>query len=378
MAPASESSARLSTQPFAESSRSSSASPTRPNAPASYAAAQNSLAFSSDRSPEKHFTPISGPEWAADITASPSNFSPHTSHLASWAPIHDDTVLETPADEKDDVFLPMPSMSSPYKVAFPLTNSGNSSPFSPSFTSSMLPSDRKEHSRRHSRIHSRNLSVFFPQPSDRVIPEENHEQDIPSQLRSSQSGSNSRRGHHHKHSLSHNFFSLVEPIRTDLLSPGESTSSSSTGLSPATPSDAPKAVPSSLSLALSGTSSLPSSSAAASLSAKYAHLPTLVRVILAILFHLPFRTQCALSLAGLQLIIGSALWVYGQSGESLAVTGLGYLIVFDGLGALNTVLVEGNARDIDILWDLARPKSWNRAGERGIRYPFGFVFSHAF
>jgi len=79
----------------------------------------------------------------------------------------------------------------------------------------------------------------------------------------------------------------------------------------------------------------------------------------------------ALVLSVFEIALGAMLWIYGQSGESLAVTGLGYLVVFDGMGALSSVVVEGNAKDIDILWELLGSSSASRSGDRQLRYPFG-------
>ncbi|KAJ2990751.1 hypothetical protein NUW54_g8383 [Trametes sanguinea] len=115
------------------------------------------------------------------------------------------------------------------------------------------------HTRRHSRLHSRNLSIYFPRPGSlpstsiaedgaqeldfSEAPEYDEGVPIPSAspgpgqrtfregftfgarppssassathpmspMKPSGSGA-SRRGHHHKHSLSHNFFSFLEPV----------------------------------------------------------------------------------------------------------------------------------------------------------------------
>ena len=153
--------------------------------------------------------------------------------------------LDTPADERDDIFLPLspPSSAAPYIVAFP-TN-GLTSPQTPSFMSA---ADRREHTRRHSRIHSRNLSVFFPRPDQNnggsplsISPTEpTHTPtmvDIPTasvrayqgvnrstaDWRAAQpsaasanvvqdmdsAGGRSRRGHHHRHSMSHKCAILI-------------------------------------------------------------------------------------------------------------------------------------------------------------------------
>ena len=102
----------------------------------------------------------------------------------------------------------------------------------------------------------------------------------------------------------------------------------------------------------------------------YGHLPWPVRLLLVVGFHLPFTTQLALVLAGVELALGAALWVTGQAGESLAVTGLGYLVVFDALGAFSAVMIEGRARGIDVVWDILGRGS-ARVSEQAVRYPFG-------
>lgn len=106
-----------------------------------------------------------------------------------------------------------------------------------------------------------------------------------------------------------------------------------------------------------------------SLRNQYAHLPTLVRLFLVIAFHVPFKTQMALLLAVTEIALGAALWIYGQGGESLAVTGLGYLVVFDGLGALSSIVVEGNVAGTEVLWEVIGSSS--KTSNSHIRYPYG-------
>jgi hypothetical protein len=116
---------------------------------------------------------------------------------------------------------------------------------------------------------------------------------------------------------------------------------------------------------LSDPSLIPSISA---LNSKYAHLPFPIRFTLAMTFHLPFFTQIVLLVSTLEIALGASLWITGQSGESLAVTGLGYLVVFDGLAAISGVLIEGNARGTEKLWSVI---SGRRAGDNAVRFPFG-------
>ena len=109
---------------------------------------------------------------------------------------------------------------------------------------------------------------------------------------------------------------------------------------------------------------------APALRSTYGHLPWAVRLLLVVGFHLPLTTQLALVLASVEMALGAALWVTGQAGESLAVTGLGYLVVFDALGAFSAVMIEGRARGIDVVWDILGRGS-ARVSEQAVRFPFG-------
>lgn len=193
--------------------------------------------------------------------------SPKSSMPHQWQSLVPED-LQTPADEKDDVFLPLsPNSSTPYQVNFGYQSRPANSwtptaqePITPSRSNSissgnMTAAERREHSRRHSRIHSRNLSVFFPrpevgQPSPLIIPEDSvipeSSVNIPtasirawtgqsatgSQISRSRIVGNqsvthanaaatspieengkpsSRRGHHHRHSLSHKLVFAYNP-----------------------------------------------------------------------------------------------------------------------------------------------------------------------
>jgi hypothetical protein len=228
------------------------------------------------------------------------------------------------------------------------------------------------HSRRHSRLHSRNLSIFFPSPGSlphstiaedgaqeleiSSPPEDSSPASVPmpsasptvsrpmqrfgegftfgARPPSSDNDSllmseraplprTSRRGHHHKHSLSHNFFSFLEPgstglrDRTSQLTPGppsgpvsQSTDSSSIShLRPLSESPSPVSP-------LSDSSTSPFS---------YLQDDTL-----------PLG---AIAASVWQFALGAWLWNTGQGIGSLACTGLGYWIVFDAIGvALSTIL----------------------------------------
>jgi hypothetical protein len=194
----------------------------------------------------------------------------------------------------------------------------------------------------HNRIHSRNLSVFFPRPG--TLPEPTIEEDSvdgpapvttisrqPSNdgLRtgfrfggvsaasddslapSSSSGSRpSRRGHHHKHSMSHNFFSFLEPG-----------------------SHRPDAVPSSGPPSASSTMTDFTETVTPPLPAPAALVVPAVHPLAVV--------SCAV-----EGMLGAAVWVTGQRTGSLSCTGLGYWVVFDSFGvALSRVIPGYLARD---------------------------------
>lgn len=116
----------------------------------------------------------------------------------------------------------------------------------------------------------------------------------------------------------------------------------------------------------SAPSGLPASS---SYSSKYAHLPRPIRLTLVLLFQLQFRVQAALVLSIAEIVMGSTLWIAGQAGESLATTGLGYLLVFDGFGALSSVIVEGSMGSVELLWEAL--SSHKSKLDKSIRWPYG-------
>ncbi|KZS97005.1 hypothetical protein SISNIDRAFT_407039 [Sistotremastrum niveocremeum HHB9708] len=228
---------------------------------------------------------------------------------------------------------------------------------------STVDSSPPTHGRRHSRIHSRNLSIYFPRPGtlqsaaiaedgvQEVDVEESSDgtpvDDIPvtsprirlssapvgkrlgegfqfggrppgSSSPSSKQNGNAgptRRGHHHKHSLSHNFFSFLDPTAT------AAPSTSSTGPTSAPPEPWEAITPFSPSASSKQTNfiqtqqvthplSLPSPSAEEPIS------------------------RSAIVAGSLQFVLGAWLWVSGQQNGSLSCTGLGYWIVFDALGIL--------------------------------------------
>ncbi|AFR92968.2 hypothetical protein C343_00854 [Cryptococcus neoformans C23] len=195
-------------------------------------------------------------------------------------------------------------------------------------------------------IHSRNLSLFFPQPGSTLPPKSTSPGLIPSpefgettlipssdssnekkvfggagnwsfgQARPEAGGSaglltpdvkrSKRRGHHHKHSLSHNFFSFLDPTQTN---PALSSNKSSARASP-NPDATPASVP---------MPRLPSSATIQTLSP----LPS---------SKLDHYSRFLLSFAFLEFIIGAGLWIEGQMSGWRCLAGVGYLVVFDAMG----------------------------------------------
>ncbi|KAJ6502160.1 hypothetical protein C8R45DRAFT_975583 [Mycena sanguinolenta] len=259
-----------------------------------------------------------------------------------------------------------PPTAGPYRTAYPAspfrtsfshsrTRSFSSSPFSPtspsplatstSFVDQMdttapppvLPASQsapevesKPQSRRHARLHSRNLSVFFPRPG--ALPQHTIDEDgaqeleVPRTLGAgftfgktppgeepmpapaapplTPSTSATRRGHHHKHSVSHTFFSFLEPQSSETQS--LVTQPTPTPMSPWMP----------ISPFVSETPiSQPQHPLVEEKIERRRASPT------------PF-----LAAASAQFLLGGTLWVLGQQTGSLAVTALGYWAVFDAIG----------------------------------------------
>lgn len=152
----------------------------------------------------------------------------------------------------------------------------------------------------------------------------------------------------HKHSLSHNFFSFMDPIDTNPSFPTSQSIGSLDGSSPSsfpTSASTPSSLTSPSPLFLS-----PSSSPSESL---------LVQLLAQ-----PFSTQGIALFALLEFCLGASLWVDGQAGGSLSVTGLGYLVVFDSLGVMGIVASE-------VLNGIGSPLS-------SLRSPFGCGFFWCF
>ncbi|KAF7320810.1 hypothetical protein HMN09_00167400 [Mycena chlorophos] len=178
--------------------------------------------------------------------------------------------------------------------------------------------------RGHARIHSRNLSVFFPRPGagpqPTTIDEDGvQEIEVPATLGagftfgktppgmqeppkpSSGSGQATRRGHHHKHSVSHSFFSFLEPQSSAELV----TQPTPTPMSPWAP-----------------ISPFPVTATRSEFQIKEEEPPR----------PQPRPRAPYLAAATAQFLVGATLWVQGQQRGTLAVTALGYWAVFDAIG----------------------------------------------
>ncbi|WWC72408.1 uncharacterized protein I206_106370 [Kwoniella pini CBS 10737] len=206
-------------------------------------------------------------------------------------------------------------------------------------------------------IHARNLSLFFPQPGNPIPPRPDgspalmespvqlNDSMIPSvggdrnvfggtgnwsfgQASASQDENgmqtpdvkrSKRRGHHHKHSLSHNFFSFLDPTQTN-----PSLAASPSPKPPSTPG--PEATPAPVPMPSLGVSALSATSPTLSPLPPSKSDP---------------RKQFYLSFAVLEFLIGAALWVEGQMSGWRCLAGVGYLVVFDAIG----IAVEMVARN---------------------------------
>lgn len=129
----------------------------------------------------------------------------------------------------------------------------------------------------------------------------------------------------HKHSLSHNFFSFLDPTQTN---PRLTSPSSPQIMSP---SDKPLSVPMPHSSAFTTTLSL-------------SPLPPVKS---------DPQKQFLTSFAVLEFLIGAGLWVEGQMSGWRCLAGVGYLVVFDSLGVgIEVVQWKG------LSGNLRRPYGW--------------------
>ncbi|KIM36363.1 hypothetical protein M413DRAFT_449239 [Hebeloma cylindrosporum] len=259
-----------------------------------------------------------------------------------------------------------------------------------------------KHNRRHSRMHSRNLSVFFPRPGSLqpstisedgaqevemveeapLIPSAGSSVSMPgsgSRTRNgarapitplgqgftfgakppssypmpelmtaprSTSSTTSKRGHHHKHSLSHNFFSFLEPgaggpsvHEGDLHTQPTPIPVSPWGPISAIPPDSAASVHSGFNIPV-----------------KHPNPEQFVE---------PEKiSPAALTVSITQFMLGAYLWVTGQQVGSLSCTGLGYWVVFDSFGVALKDVVPG--------WLTSSSTGGSVAKEREkIRRPYG-------
>ncbi|PWN37184.1 uncharacterized protein FA14DRAFT_187312 [Meira miltonrushii] len=232
----------------------------------------------------------------------------------------------TETEEEEDQVLELPSSSSTSSITKSL--------------SQMTAAERREHSRRHSRIHSRNLSVFFPQPGSEAEREADQIQaantfqkpevhldtnvsSSSSRLTSadstkslSPSPSKSRKGHHRKHSVMHDADFAPQTNQPHLHSHHEHEEDHKH-----TARAYPQHTRQHSSSLVGQLLSTPVWNLLSNTALPPAHRPILI-----------FGT--------FHFILGAVLWMKGQSGDSLAMTGLGYLVVFDAFGVLNSVASE--------------------------------------
>ncbi|KAF5325026.1 hypothetical protein D9619_010097 [Psilocybe cf. subviscida] len=230
------------------------------------------------------------------------------------------------------------------------------------------PEAPQKHARRHSRMHSRNLSVFFPRPGslgNSTISEDGSQEvemrvdeeaplmpsagssvsmpgsrargpitplgqgftfgarppshlPSPELMTAPRSSSASKRGHHHKHSVSHNFFSFLEPGST---TEELHTQPTPTPMSPWQPMSA---------ISTSTDSAAATSNGFKVPARKLVHQPQPEEI-----------SPSALTVSVAQFVLGAYLWVTGQQVGSLSCTGLGYWVVFDSFGVALTGVVPG-------------------------------------
>ena len=311
------------------------------------------------------------------------NSPPTSPFRTSFVPHNNATAHSRTRSISSGPFLP--SVPSPLASSFPIhvplhpfPSSGPPEVHVPDVDSRVPPG----HTRRHSRLHSRNLSLFFPRPhttisederpvdeeappptpdpilipasqSDGIVvpscqagqelnpgftfgglPKSNSE---PNGIRMSGSRVTARRGHHHKHSVSHNFFSFLEPGQLQKLEiPNREqdlqTAPTPTPLSPWSPkSNTGQLFPTAEPIARSQSKS--PASVSNSVSSSQSSNTTVESKNVSSTGTAAMITACA------QFALGALLWTRGQSIGSLACTGLGYWVVFDALGIAGPVII---------------------------------------
>ena len=302
-------------------------------------------------------------------------------------------------------FSPLPS---PLSSSFPTSPPSPTTSYIPpniSISHSAPDANQVENGgRRHKRLHSRNLSFFFPRPGSNpqgtINEDDSQELEVPVDVEaplipsagsnisfpgsrsprpsltplgqgftfgarppssqgltpdlmtaphsgSSTSSSALRRGHHHKHSLSHNFFSFLEPGSTPPLNREEGLRAQPISR-PLSPWDSVSALPASVTPSKSGFNTIiPSNNHANEV------IPGQI-------------SYNAVAVSAIQFVLGAWLWVSGQQVGSISCTGLGYWVVFDSFGVALSKVIPG--------W-LSRSSNAGFAEKERekIRRPFGYV-----
>ena len=302
-------------------------------------------------------------------------------------------------------FSPLPS---PLSSSFPTSPPSPTTSYIPpniSISHSAPDANQVENGgRRHKRLHSRNLSFFFPRPGSNpqgtINEDDSQELEVPVDVEaplipsagsnisfpgsrsprpsltplgqgftfgarppssqgltpdlmtaphsgSSTSSSALRRGHHHKHSLSHNFFSFLEPGSTPPLNREEGLRTQPISR-PLSPWDSVSALPASVTPSKSGFNTIiPSNNHANEV------IPGQI-------------SYNAVAVSAIQFVLGAWLWVSGQQVGSISCTGLGYWVVFDSFGVALSKVIPG--------W-LSRSSNAGFAEKERekIRRPFGYV-----
>ncbi|GMK54893.1 hypothetical protein CspeluHIS016_0114790 [Cutaneotrichosporon spelunceum] len=204
-------------------------------------------------------------------------------------------------------------------------------------------------------LHARNLSAYFPHPGmparapsptpvqpagDSVIPDADKSafgagadySAPPAEESTERPRTSKRRGHHHRHSLSHNFFSFLDPTQTNAQtshSPLENASSPTIPITLNLADDKPQPV--SMDVASSPATLSPMSSGKKDPQA-----------------------QVLTSFAVIEAVLGIGLWVEGQMSGWRCLTAAGYLVVFDAMGMGVTLFARTD-----------------RLGWRSLRRPYG-------
>ena len=297
-------------------------------------------------------------------------------------------------------FSPLPS---PLSASFPASPSSPTTSYIPPNVSishsapytSPEGNELSKGGRRHTRLHSRNLSFFFSRPGSNPQGTINEAQELevpvdveaplmasagsninfpgsrsprpsltplgqgftfgarppsspgltPNLLTAPPSGSSTslRRGHHHKHSLSHNFFSFLEPGSTPPLNRDQPISR------PLSPWDSVPSLPASPRL----DTPIPNNTHV-NVEQQRDMVPGKI-------------SYNAVAVSAIQFVLGAWLWVSGQQVGSISCTGLGYWVVFDSFGVALSKVMPG--------WlSCSSNAGFAEKEKEKIRRPFGYDF----